>query len=559
MRSITRPPSIQRTFVSLAFALAAALAAILVPVTAWADAPSIWIMGVDIVADPDHEVQCGEGTATYDPDTGVLTLENATITKRCGETIENRSTSAIVGVDGTDLDIRLIGANSIDGSFDPFLSGIITDGDVSLRGTDRQTDTLSILFPTNRFCGIYSGGAVSIESASVTLEGINTGIHHGTGLSVSNANVTVTNAVNTGIESPGAQDASVVISNNSDLNISSSDNAAILVDGSLRVTDSTLTLASTNTHGYDDCNAIVVYKSAEGPGVVSFNNSTVVATTFDTAIVADAASIQIEDSSVTATSRAGHGIVAYANTVSISGTSTVKATASEGYYSLCGWDAITLAPPSGCHSNVLVGSSADDAEHLISSPFDHEVNLNAYGAYEYRYCQITTEAHAFSRQDTSPRFLAQEATCTEPAHYYLSCACDVTSGETFEAGEPLGHDLEQVAEISPTCTEPGVAEHWTCARCDTLFSDEAGTKTVSADELALPALGHRFENGVCAVCGAKDPDYVEPKDPEGTDAKTEKGNVIPATGDPTSPVAAASALAGGALLVAGALSSRRSR
>ena len=46
---------------------------------------------------------------------------------------------------------------------------------------------------------------------------------------------------------------------------------------------------------------------------------------------------------------------------------------------------------------------------------------------------------------------------------------------------------------APTCTEKGYTKH-TCSICKDSYTDEV-----------TEALGHKFENGVCTVCGAKDP------------------------------------------------------
>lgn len=45
----------------------------------------------------------------------------------------------------------------------------------------------------------------------------------------------------------------------------------------------------------------------------------------------------------------------------------------------------------------------------------------------------------FNKQDASAGFFASEATCTESAKYYLSCECGKKGTETFNYGEPLGH------------------------------------------------------------------------------------------------------------------------
>lgn len=51
-----------------------------------------------------------------------------------------------------------------------------------------------------------------------------------------------------------------------------------------------------------------------------------------------------------------------------------------------------------------------------------------------------------------------------------------------------------------TCTETGLTAGSKCSVCG---------EVLTAQEV-VPALGHKFENGVCTVCGEKDPNYVPP-------------------------------------------------
>ena len=111
--------------------------------------------------------------------------------------------------------------------------------------------------------------------------------------------------------------------------------------------------------------------------------------------------------------------------------------------------------------------------------------------------------------------------------------------------------LEHVAAIDPTCTDAGKAEHWMCPDCGALFSDDGGTTLVGSDDLSVPALGHDYVDGVCTVCGEKDPDYVAPEEPEKSDAD------IPATGDASVLFSLVPALLGGSVLAAGVVARRR--
>ncbi len=68
------------------------------------------------------------------------------------------------------------------------------------------------------------------------------------------------------------------------------------------------------------------------------------------------------------------------------------------------------------------------------------------------------------------------------------------------------HNQEIVlAGKNATCTETGLTEGKLCSICG----------IITIEQEIIPALGHTFVDGICTVCGAKDPDYVEPvKEPE---------------------------------------------
>ena len=49
--------------------------------------------------------------------------------------------------------------------------------------------------------------------------------------------------------------------------------------------------------------------------------------------------------------------------------------------------------------------------------------------------------HVFDRQVATGEYLATPAGCLLPASYYYSCECGEKGTETFEHGDPLGHDF----------------------------------------------------------------------------------------------------------------------
>ncbi len=109
---------------------------------------------------------------------------------------------------------------------------------------------------------------------------------------------------------------------------------------------------------------------------------------------------------------------------------------------------------------------------------------------------------------------AAEPTCAAPgcfAHWRCE-ACgkrfadadgktEVMDKDMFLAALP--HTVVVDAAVEPTCTEPGKTEGSHCSVC--------GEVLVAQKE--IPAKGHSYANGVCTVCGAKDPDYNAPETP----------------------------------------------
>lgn len=95
------------------------------------------------------------------------------------------------------------------------------------------------------------------------------------------------------------------------------------------------------------------------------------------------------------------------------------------------------------------------------------------------------------------------ATCTQEGYSGASCTrCDaINKGQMLEV---LGHNVVVIQLRDATCTEQGVSKVGTmCDRCQEMFIQPTYT----------PALGHNYEEGVCTVCQAKDPDYVPPIPP----------------------------------------------
>ena len=132
-------------------------------------------------------IACGEGTASYDPNTKTLTLDNATITN--GGKSDESPKYGIRVVGDTDLTIKLSGTNSItldngggifaDGSSDNY--NIIGDGKLTinvkwdalytLNGNISISEGAELDITSAKGCGItsYNKGILSIDGAKVAV------------------------------------------------------------------------------------------------------------------------------------------------------------------------------------------------------------------------------------------------------------------------------------------------------------------------------------------------------------------------------------------------------
>lgn len=69
-------------------------------------------------------------------------------------------------------------------------------------------------------------------------------------------------------------------------------------------------------------------------------------------------------------------------------------------------------------------------------------------------CGEPLHEHVFYKKNLFETYLASDATCTEPAKYYYSCDCGEHGEETFDDGEPLGHNYSKY-----TCTVCSAEEY----------------------------------------------------------------------------------------------------
>jgi len=132
---------------------------------------------------------------------------------------------------------------------------------------------------------------------------------------------------------------------------------------------------------------------------------------------------------------------------------------------------VTSSIESSENSEGLDHSSSD----LGSSEEDSSVDLHT--------CEFTDVV--------SEQALKSQATCTQPAEYYLSCSCGELSEQTFTHGDPLGHKLTHHDRKEATESEEGNVEYWSCSVCGEYFSDSNGESLIEDKQsVVIPATGH---------------------------------------------------------------------
>ena len=141
--------------------------------------------------------------------------------------------------------------------------------------------------------------------------------------------------------------------------------------------------------------------------------------------------------------------------------------------------------------------------------------------------------------------VTKAATCTESG--ISTRKCSVCGTEETMIVPSLGHSMTATAGKAATCTEAGHSAYWSCSRCGKFFSDAAGKTEIAKDSWIIAALGHdeatraavaatcyasgrtaetyckrcgmvinaganipatgkhTYVNGVCTVCGVKNP------------------------------------------------------
>lgn len=98
------------------------------------------------------------------------------------------------------------------------------------------------------------------------------------------------------------------------------------------------------------------------------------------------------------------------------------------------------------------------------------------------------------------------------------------------------HNAKHIEAVAPTCDTVGNIEYWYCDYCDKYYSDPDLTQEISKEKTILKALGHKYKDGICTVCGKADPNN-KPNTPQtngqnsGTSNQKPANSRVPKTGD----------------------------
>ncbi|MBM6675697.1 hypothetical protein H6A07_02915 [Olsenella uli] len=603
----------------LATIAACAFAAVLfaVPAPAWAvEHKGINVNGVDIVTDDDHIVKCGDGTAEYDPTTGVLTLTNAKITKgtgyittQCG--IESgRDMSLNIVLVGENTTTLPISATSGD-SADPVIDG--TCGDITISGPGSLEVTSSQVAPN----AINAYNSLTIkDGARVTVR-----TESSCAINAQNGSVNIINGAH--VEATSAGDYSFAVSalqpsgdtKDNDIVVSGKGTYLKASSAKAAVNAGYPTLCAGNDLVLEDGAVIEVDGTAVANKDVTIQSGAKLSVSNEGGSYALYAvgALTIDGASVSASSVRGYGIVARENLSVHDAVIDAQSTDSNGLRVTGGGATIdggTITLSSENYAALSTAGNASIVGGVVtlkggSSGALAVADLNFGGMNWYQWAtsaagEVTkSESDAYDSADRTDTYLRIEPVGTtydlavsggEGSGSYVAGTQVTISADAFNASghfsgwtvsDPTGAGvlaspsaaettftmpagaveltanyeshavLEHVAAVDPSCTSEGTAEHWKCSECGALFSDDGGTTLVSADDLSVPALGHDYVDGVCTVCGEKDPDYVAPEDPEKSDT------TIPATGDASVLFSLVPALLGGSALAAGVVARRR--
>ena len=571
----------KRLATMLTCAFAAALLAAPISARAAASAEQIIVNGVDIVSDSDNRVECGDGYASYEPDTGVLTLHDAEVTEKTG--FETTECAIEAGTD-MNLDIVLEGHSTLNAAMDVPSADGQAGGNITISGNGSLTITSEELGPT----AIHAAKNIVIDGATVTVDAYNSGAIYAQG-----GSLTIKGGAQVDVYAAGKSNHAV------------RGKTGVVISGEGTYLEAELALSRAQ-EGFGSILSDVDLTVSDGAEVVA------------TGYVVTQGDVLVQSGgSLTATDAVGYYGIYSAGTLTVDDASLTSQGPGVGAVVMAGF-AVTggdvevsggVNPGLDCRGDVSISGgevsfSSDDHYALYAagtasltsgtitmdgSPVLSAAKLDLGSDSEW-YQWATSPSGAVTAAAVEPYDFdspSDDYLRMEPAGSYVLTVEGGEGGGTYAAGEkiaisiePFGagghfvawsssgsagtgviadpsalettfimpaedvtlsaygpHSLTHHAAQAPTCTEAGWEAYDECATC--------GYATAHQE---LPATGHTYKDGVCTVCGAEDPDYVAPEKDD---------SPIPATGDATTFFSAVPALVGTCAVAAGAILKRR--
>ena len=426
-------------------------------------------------------------TVKYDPNSATLTLNEAKISGSYNE-YNNPFTAGIYAKGSSNqsvaLTIELIGTNTITGNYGIYVNAEISADsngtDASLTITGENNGSLKV---SGSFHGIYvkSGtgdASLNINDASVVAKTTQTYSGYAGVYVQSSANATsspqLSLAVNGGSLTTSASEG------NDGIQFYVGSSEATGATTSLTVTDNAIVRAKNGIKAErvdkpTPSGAGIVFDGDEGTvyGSVTLQEDITI-NKGESLTIPEGASLTI-DSGATLTVDGGEltgenipteGVVYKVTGVTLSETTLTLEVGGEETLTA------TVAPTNATNKN-MTWSSSNSAVATV----DQNGNVEAVGAGT---ATITVK--------------------TQDGEKTASCTVTVTHVHTTTKTEAR----------PATCTEAGNTEYWYCSGCHKYFADEAGTEETTLADTVIPATGHTFRGGWCAVCGARDPNYVPP-------------------------------------------------
>ena len=514
---------------TLAALLTFTLMFVMFPTTVSAANPTeLWINGIDIISDADHTVELGNGSATYDPDTNTLTLDNAKIDyQQNGDTNykgailfdgdlninlvgENTITSITCGIRGTSVGTLTITGDSLIVDATYYGIGIpIVDANIIIDGADIDIaakgsgDYIGV--------GIQAGGVLSIvngayvDAIDVSHQSIigNSGIEitdstvyaqqytdyypvvvSDKDISISNSIVDIRTDSNQTVAIWAGNDlqysnGNIVISNGSDVNVyAKSANAIYAMLGTISISNSSVKAeilsggspALCADFDIDIANSNVVVKSPETIGIWSSGGSVAIQDSIAQVTAHNEwPAIRGDNGGTTIT---GSWIEAFGDDVSPELNSSDSAIFLNNEGSVSG--SLTLP------GNVTVGK-----DMKLSIPTDSSI-IVPNGITFTNHGQIELLGGSIENNGGTivcDNHVGGTATCTSKAE------CDICGKEY---GDFLAHELVKTEAKAPTCNEDGNKEYWTCNTCKKYFSDAEGMKEISLEDTVILSTGHKL-------------------------------------------------------------------